>query len=366
MEILLTVFSAKLIGVILFTAIFPLTVISYIRLTKYYEYSNDGKNKIDKITEKLKIKKANISYLIPDVEFKFQKGDYFIPVGFASIICCVGSTLFFFGEEHRFAEKAVYLLSVVDTDDAVNYTYQNTALAVGTWAFLGAFIWSIQNALIRLVTIDLQPGVYYGLGIRMIFASFLAIAVYHLIASTDPFPANVWLPAGLIIGMFPQRWLIYLSKKIEKGIRFKNPFSDKTSESEISVKSENLPLDMIEGMSSFQRFRFNEIGIENTQNLANTHFIELLLKTPFKPYLIIDWIAQAKLYLYFQSDIQRLRKYGIRDTITFCELEEDDIELLLDKTGIDAKKIKLIHKSLKNDTSAAELKKAYETFKLWE
>jgi hypothetical protein len=102
------------------------------------------------------------------------------------------------------------------------------------------------------------------------------------------------------VGMFPERAIDYMKEKIKY-------FSTKNM-----VKSDDLPLDMIEGISIYHRMRLTEIGIDNAQNLAVADLVGLMLKTPFKPSQIIDWIGQAKLYLFFKKDITALREIGIR------------------------------------------------------
>ena len=62
----------------------------------------------------------------------------------------------------------------------------------------------------------------------------------------------------------------------------------------------------------FSKVRLAEVGIDNAQNLAEANIEELILKTPFNPRLLLDWIAQAKLYVTFKDDIDGLRKAGIR------------------------------------------------------
>src|SRR6266487_5574137 len=80
-------------------------------------------------------------------------------------------------------------------------------------------------------------------------------------------------------------------------------------------RADDLPLEMIEGINIAHKIRLNEIGIDNAQNLAEANLLELLIRTPFKPRLLIDWIGQARLYIYFKNDIVNLRKSGIRTII---------------------------------------------------
>ena len=47
---------------------------------------------------------------------------------------------------------------------------------------------------------------------------------------------------------------------------------------------------MLEGITQFHKVRLSELGIENIQNLVKASLVELILKTPYKPRQIIDWI----------------------------------------------------------------------------
>src|SRR3546814_2333860 len=88
-------------------------------------------------------------------------------------------------------------------------------------AFLGAYLWGLQHILHRYYTSDLLPGVYYGLGTRMIFAAIIALMVYHMLPDiADPTGAegglgSSFLPAlAFLIGIFPQRALQYLTDRL--------------------------------------------------------------------------------------------------------------------------------------------------------
>jgi hypothetical protein len=81
---------------------------------------------------------------------------------------------------------------------------------------------------------------------------------------------------------------------------------------------------MIEGVTLFSKVRLSEVGIDNAQNLAEANIEELFLKTPFNPILLIDWIAQAKLYEIFKDDLASLRKAGIRTVIDFIAAGENN------------------------------------------
>jgi hypothetical protein len=77
---------------------------------------------------------------------------------------------------------------------------------------------------------------------------------------------------------------------------------------------------MIQGVQLYQRGRLAEVGIDNSQNLAEANLIELLLRTPFNPRQLIDWIGQAKLYVQLKEDAIKLRSQSVRTVFDLKKL----------------------------------------------
>jgi hypothetical protein len=116
-------------------------------------------------------------------------------------------------------------------------------------------------------------------------------------------------------------------------------------------------LDMIEGISMFHKVRLNEVGIDNAENLAEANLIELLLKTPFGASNLIDWVAQAKLFIYFKDEIIKLRRVGIRNIFDFkstCTANEH-LSQLANEAGISEIMLNVIHQQIKEDSGIDRL-----------
>ena len=79
---------------------------------------------------------------------------------------------------------------------------------------------------------------------------------------------------------------------------------------------------MIEGLNRFHEVRLSEAGIDNAQNLAEASLVSLILKTPFGPHQLIDWIGQAQLFLEFKDDLDKLRRHGIRTAFDLKDIDE--------------------------------------------
>jgi nucleotidyltransferase/DNA polymerase involved in DNA repair len=122
--------------------------------------------------------------------------------------------------------------------------------------------------------------------------------------------------------MFPQRGLRWLRSKV----------SIFGNEGHRSVKP--LPLEMIEGMTSYDVFRLEELGIDTCYDLASADFIPLLLKTSYGARELIDWILQAKLCVRFGDAVEELRSLGIRTITDLDGLDDAQLDELSKQTPL--------------------------------
>ena len=162
--------------------------------------------------------------------------------------------------------------------------YQQGALLVFGFGFLGAYVWGLQGIFRRYSVNDLLPITFYRFGLRMILASLIALLIYHALGgfsyqeSTGVMPATgdeeaplaslpgmfeptrdgILIVSAFLVGMFPQQGIRWLSEKISL-IR---------EQKHASVR--DLPLGMIEGMTNYDIFRLEELGIDTCYDLASS------------------------------------------------------------------------------------------------
>jgi hypothetical protein len=302
---------------------------------------------------------------LPSLEDEYEPRDYYLPVTFATIITILCAIVLIFGSKIAGEPELDLILQgpSIAFMDRLEPDVKNSmfGMLIIAFAFMGSYIWSIQALFRRLATVDLTPGVYYSVGIRIIFSVFMALLIYYFLADGDINKAidsdnPLKSPSSLTIyaffaGMFPQRALQYMKDKVH----FMNS-NDK-------MKADPLPLQMIEGIDLYERTRFVEVGVDNAQNLAKSNFIELIIRTPFNPREIIDWIGQARLYLYFKNDIVHLRNAGIRTIYNLRTLGGDEEQLkkiaLLAKE-VPIEKLKLVYAIIENDSDIEELNSALD------
>lgn len=251
---------------------------------------------------------------------RIHSGNYYATaVGWTWAITASGFIVLLFGDD---------ILSVEAAAHAEMFPKPGSSLVFGM-AFLGSYIWGLEYIFRRYMLNDLLPGVFFRLSIRMLVASTVALVIFNgyegLVGSNSGDPDGVgvgaWPALAFFLGAFPQRGLSWITAKI--------PFlSDKAN---ASVR--HLPLEMIEGIDTYDQMRLEEIGIDNCYDLANYDFVPLILKTSYGAREVTDWILQAKLCVRCGDAVASLRQQGIRGIHDLAGLSDEDLEPLANETA---------------------------------
>ena len=205
--------------------------------------------------------------------------------------------------------------------EAALASYEMMSVAMVAFAFLGAYLWSIQYLIRRVANFDLSPMSFLRASAQMIFACSVAIVLRHLIA-TD---AGGWddglvLLLAFLIGFFPNAGFDYLTWKVPQ-LRVKRIDPDATT------AFRAMPVDLIDGIDAIASFRLAEREIIDVQNLATENPVLLCAETPYPLLTVVDWIAQAQLALEVGPRVyKRLRDLGLR-TIFALEQVQGDAKL---------------------------------------
>ena len=354
-----TIFVFRLLALVVLVGFLPVCAYTY------FSYRiGQRKLEIERILRVLNITSDYRNVYIQDI----GRMHFFVSVLFTMSIATVGLSALLLSDELGLAKTPSLLLagaqmSRANCADACLVAYQNGALLAFGLGFMGAYLWGLQGIFRRYSMNDLLPLAFYHFGLRMILSSFIALLIYHAVggfsfveAGTKTQNAQMLTPTAdgvliltvFFVGMFPQQGIRWLSSKMGLGGRNNHP----------SVRK--LSLNMIEGMTSYDVFRLEELGIDTCYDLANADFIPLLLKTSYGARELIDWLLQAKLCVRFGDAAEELRARGIRTIADFEGLTDDQLETLAKETTLLLSSLQKATQFTGSDQNIERLKRAAE------
>jgi hypothetical protein len=210
--------------------------------------------------------------------------------------------------------------------------YGKGTIAVSVAAFVGAYLWTLIFLARRVTNFDLSPFSFLRATIQISLACFVSVFLRHLYDSVSqlvwqtssaqsvaPTTSSWLLVLAFLIGFYPALGLNYLQERFAF-LRFKSRNSN------LDTVSRELPLEMVDGIDSYIKFRLGEYEIEDIENLALANPIQLFIETPYPLRKIIDWVGQAQLLIEVDSaKISELRNLNVRtslDFLTFGETED--------------------------------------------
>lgn len=185
-----------------------------------------------------------------------------------------------------------------------------------TFAFMGAYFFTLNMVFRRYVRADLGPKAYSHVSIRIIIAvvlAWVAGAIPHAMGSDASEPTAWLLVLAFFIGIVP-----------ETGTAIYHDFLQSQQGwigKAIPSIQEQDPLSRLQGITLYDRARLLEEGIENVENLAHHNVVELMLRTRIPTSRLVDLVDQAVLYLHVsggvdgparEAGLDALRRMGIR------------------------------------------------------
>lgn len=328
-------FLTKLVVVVVLYLFLPLTAVTY-----FFFRHDRRRREVERVFELIQI---NPEYRKAYEEEK--PGRYFfLAVVYASTLAAIGLALFAFGSELGLK------FPTIDWRGA-KFPEKGSELICGM-AFFGAYLWGLQYIHRRYTLNDLIPAAYYGLCTRMLLAPVVALVLYNAAGAIGGIgdqkggiTPNIWPALALLLGMFPQRGIDWLTSRV--------PFLATPADPTVRPA----PLEMVEGITIDDRLRLQESGIDTCYDLATADFVPLILRTPFGARELTDWIFQAKLVVCFGDAVKALRRNGIRTVVDLLRLDTTEMDALAVETPLTRSGLHRAHEAVKNDPEIERLQK---------
>jgi hypothetical protein len=207
-----------------------------------------------------------------------------------------------------------------------------------TFAFLGAYFFSMQMLFRRYVRGDLRGSAYVAVVLRVVLAVVGIWVVQGIGDEAGWTTQSQLLTLAFVIGVFPVVVWQVLSGAASKAFHLVLP----------ALKS-RMPLNELDGLTVWHESRLEEEDIENVQNMATAEIVDLLVNTRIPVPRIIDWIDQAILLTQLgpndDGDKSRptarglLARHGVRSASALLQTAADksgDERKVFEKVLVDA------------------------------
>jgi hypothetical protein len=193
-----------------------------------------------------------------------------------------------------------------------------------TFAFLGAYFFTLNSVLRGFVRGDLRPKTYAQVSVRIVSSVVLAFTIERLVRGFGGESSSAGLLAfAFAAGIVPETVLIRLQEIMRGFVRTQQ---GRRQIDHASRTYETEPLTRLQGIDIYDRARLLDEGVTNVEGLAHHDLVELLLKTRIPATRLLDWVDQAILFIHCSrscdegagdvstapSPLTQLRGHGVR------------------------------------------------------
>lgn len=306
-------------------AIAPLIacVVQTISRDRQSEKLDNVANEAVKKTQYFQIAKSNLEAIKPA---SVSDSDYRAPILlFATIIsfCSLLSFMGLFWPENL--RKTSFILSgmfiAANPEDLQHY--QAGTLVAAAIAFIGAYLALFHRLLGQLNNNDIYPISFHYYSAWLLAAMMLAAIYRHVMAIFGVGP-NVDAFVVLIsfaIGALPAP---FFSALLHLALNKLSITGDKEDPPRAALPT-NLNLLMIDGLANEKIDRLSDLGVTDAQVLSCQNPFNLWSRLPYDLPLIVDWIAQAQLYVCVREEgLRTARALGVGDIHKFVSVLADE------------------------------------------
>jgi hypothetical protein len=252
--------------------------------------------------------------------------DFIVPMLLFAIIIVFCSLISFMALffPNDFAQKSTLLGGLYVLQDGVSVeqikTYQSGTVVVSAIAFVGAYLALFNRLLNQINNNDIYPISFHYFSVWLITAMVLAAVMRHFAQVFGITESPVLIGVALAIGAVPAP---FFTAFIHWAFGKLNISGDKDDPSRESMPT-NLNLLMIDGLANEKIDRLAELEISDAQVLSWQNPFLLWVRLPYDLGLIVDWIAQAQLYVCLREEgFRKARALQIGDIHKFVSVLSD-------------------------------------------
>jgi hypothetical protein len=188
------------------------------------------------------------------------------------------------------------------------------AIRGAAYTALGAYAYTLYLLTNRLNSAALTPMFLINAAVRA--ASAMAFgALLGVLGPKDLFQGGSGTLIFFLVGFFPA-WAIGAIRNKAKEIFAPD-----------EKGCDSLPLCLIDGLDDGIVDRLAEAGLWDIQHLAAARPHEVVLRTLYPVYRVLDWMDQANLITYVRGSVTEFRKLGVRGAIDMRALYNDYMSL---------------------------------------
>jgi hypothetical protein len=261
--------------------------------------------------------------LIANTKVASLEAGYFLPIVTLYFVVFSFSSILMFSPwfDDFFSQKSFVLggTAVIGmTDNTQVAIFQKGTFLCGVAAFLGSYVYMIGRLWNRINNSDIYPTSYHYYTARMIIAYFVAVVFRHSLASFGVTGDSLIILIGFVIGLTPDFFTLTMARKVYRLIKIYGSKPDPVEQNQAA----GMPLLMLDDLSQDKVDRFSELGIDNAQMLACQNPFVIWPRLPYDLGLLIDWMAQAQLYVL-------VREQGLKSAREKCIFDIFDLYLRL-------------------------------------